>query len=406
MGGESGAGSVQSVSLDPGQQLIQGSYRSYPELGELMGRQMEELFSAGGIQYVPYFGASGPDSIDGYYTLDQADVGPADASTGAVQTYDGTVTKAGTKKTHLRAVRVAPTAVDTVGASNYSDDDPPANPEQVMLPTDVRRPRWFDPLSGTVEPAEPLNRWQYPETAGELVDFRTYALSSASFYDPTDAAPTPPALVYEYPYGREFRMDVRCWDTTPGVKGERKVIEGDLAAGSRVGGPDAVVGEAVVGESPAEHNVAVAAAWQRCFRAGHEFRGACVLDNGVLRLHLDDERGSISAERSRGHFSEWAAQPLRASKWALADVDVTHIGLARVDAQIEWRHGDTGDLYATDCSLPRGHEDAIFTVAQNQTGAAPHGLAQKLAPIAKFGGVTVRTPHTTADIIPREDLRK
>lgn len=397
--------SVEAVSLDPNEQKIQGSYRTNEQLGGVLARQFEQLFSAGGIEYVPYFGADGQDGVDGYYTLSDVDVGPADASTEAVQTYDGTVTKVGTRKDYVRAVRTSPSTVDTVGASNYTEGDPPTHPEQVCLPVSARRPRWFDPLSGALEQAAPLNRWQYPERDGELADFRTYGLSDASFYNPTAASPSAPTLIYDVPYRYERQMDVRVWDTCPDALGEEKVVEGNLARGTTVGGPGATVGEATVGESAREHNVDLATTWQRVFRAGHEARGELVIDNGVLRLRFDDERGSLRAERSRGHFDEWAAQPLRPSSWALRDVDITHIGLARVDAQVVFQHPDKGQ-YVVDLALPRGYENAIWTVAQNQTGAADYELAQKLAPVAQFGGVSVRVPNQRAGLVAREELRR
>ena len=406
--GEGGGSAVEPVSLDPGQQMLQGAYRSQPVLGKLLANQFEELFDAGGIEYVPYCGRDEPDAMDGYYALENVDVNKVHPSTDAIQAFDGVLTKAGTKKSHVRAVHTAPSTVDTIGSSQWTNADPPPAPERVCLPVDARRPRWFDPVSGAVESASPLNRWQYPEIAGERVNFRTFALESASFYNPNESAPRPPALVYEYPYNREYKMDVHCWDTVPDVLGDEKVIirEGDLAVGSTVGGPGAVVGEASVGESPREDNVTVASAWQHVYRAGHDFRGECVLDNGVLRLRFDDERGSITAQRSRGHFNEWADQPLRSSVWALADVDLSHVGLARVGAQVTFEHGRTGERYSMDATLPRGYENAIFTVAQNQTGAPDFDLAQKLTPVAQFGGVSVRVPNQRAGLVEREDLQQ
>lgn len=409
VGDGGGGGSAIPVAQDPGEESLQGAIRD-PQLGGVMGEEIEELFDAGGIEFVPLTTLEGDEQAasDGYYALKDTDRNRVHPNTDALQAFDGTVTKAGTKRTHVRAVHTAPTPVDTVGASNHSNADPPASPEQVMLPTDVRRPRWFDPLSGAVEPAEPLNEWEYPPTRGEFVNFRTYALSSAPFYDPAANAPARPTLVYEYDYGREYEMDVKVWDTAPDYVGPEKVVPGELTLGSTVGGPDAAVGEATVGESVREDNATVSTAWQHVFRTGHDFSaaGECVLDNGVLRLRLDDDRGAITAQRSRGHFDEWADQPLRSSQWALQDVDVTHIGLARVDAQLEFAHGDTGERYALDVSLPRGYERAIFTVAQNQSGAPPFGLSQKLAPVAKFGQVMVRTAVPSAGLVAREDLRR
>ena len=406
--GEGGGSAVEPVSLDPGQQMLQGAYRSQGPLSRMMATQFEELFDAGGVEYVPYCGREEPGAMDGYYALENVDVNKVHPSTDAIQAFDGVLTKAGTKKTHVRAVHTAPSGVDTIGSSEWSNDDPPPHPEQVCLPVDAHRPRWFDPVSGTVETAEPLNKWQYPETPGEFVNFRTYALSDASFYQPADNAPRPPALVYEYPYNREYRMDVRCWDTAPDALGAEKTIirDDDLAVGSTVGGPGAQVGEATVGESPREDNITVASAWQHVYRAGHDFRGECVLDNGVLRLRFDAERGAIAAQRSRGHFNEWADQPLRPSVWALAEFDLTHVGLARVAAQVEFEHGRTGERYAMDVSLPRGYENAVFTVAQNQSGAPAYELSQKLTPVAQFGGVSVRVPNQRAGLVEREDLQQ
>ena len=400
-----GEGAVQSISLDPNQQKIQGSYRSQEVLGGLMARQMEELFQSGGIEYVPYFGREGADGIDGWYTLDNTDIGPADASTEAVQTYNGTVTKVGTKKDYVRAVRCAPTTVETVGASNYSADNQPEHTERIYLPTDAARVRWFSPVTKAVERAEPLNKWEYPEQAGELANYRAYSLDQASFYDSSEGAPTPPALLYELPYRREYQSDVRVWDTCPEIVGEEKIIPGDLPRGSEVGGPGATVGSATVGASPREGNVAVAQAWQRVFRSGHEFRGEAVLDNGVLRIRFDDERGALRAERSRGHFDAWADQPLRSSPWTAVDLDITHVGLARVEAQIAFERYD-GVVHNLDVALPRGYKRAIWTTAQNETGETPPALAYKLAPIAMWGGVDVSIANQRADLVAREDIRR
>ena len=408
--GEGGGGSAIPVAGQPGEESLQGAFRD-PQFGGVMGQEVEELFDAGGIEYVPLApleDGADADANAGYYALKDTSRNRVHPNTDAIQAFDGTATKQGTKKSHVRAVRARPSPVDTVGQSEYSNADPPARSELVCLPIDAARVRWYDPVSGTVAPADPLNRWQYPEQAGEFVDFRWYDLADAPFYDPAESDPTPPTLVYEYPYDREYRMDVKVWDTVPDYAGPEKVVEGDLAQGARVGGPDAVVGDATVGESPREGNVEVSAAWQHVFSTGHDFSadGECVLDNGVLRLRLDDGRGAITAETSRGGFDDWADQPLRSSAWALQDVDLSHIGLARVGAQLDFEHGTTGERYALDVSLPRGYDGAVFTVAQNQDGAAPFGLSQKLAPIAKWGGVTVRSPNASADLVAREDLRR
>lgn len=407
--GASGSGSVTLVSTDPEERSLRGAYRSgNPAAGALMAGQLEQLFGATGIEYVPFYSREGSSNADGYYSLKDIDVNRAHPNSESVQEFDGTLTKVGTEKSHVRAVHTAPTSVDTVGASEFSNDDPPARTELVCLPTDARRVRWFDPVSGALAPAAPLNKYGYPEQAGEFVNHRWYDLADAPFYDPEADAPAVPTLVYGYPYEREHKMDVRVWDTAPEVFGATKVIEGEYAEGTAVGGPDAVVGSAQVGASPTETSVDVASAWQHVYRTDHDFSdaGECVLDNGVLRLRLDDDRGAITAQRSRGQFDAWADQPLRASKWALADLDITHIGLARVDAQLDWQHGETGERYATDLTLPRGYPDAIVTVAQNQSGAPAYGLSQKLAPITRYGQVTVRTPVPSADLVPREDLRQ
>jgi hypothetical protein len=407
--GASGSGSVTPVSTEPGQRSLRGAYRSgNPAAGALMAGQLEQLFGATGIEYVPFYSREGSSDADGYYSLEDIDVNRAHPNSDSVQEFDGKLTKAGTQKSHVRAVHTAPTSVDTAGASEFSNSDPPARTELVCLPTDARRVRWFDPVSGTVAPAAPLNRYEYPEQAGEFVNHRWYDLADAPFYDPSADAPSVPTLVYECPYGREHKMDVRVWDTAPDVRGATKVIEGEYAGGAAVGGPDAVVGSAQVGGSPTEATVDVASAWQHVYRTDHDFSdaGECVLDNGVLRLRLDDDRGAITAQRSRGHFDDWAGQPLRTSKWVLRDFDIAHIGLARADAQLAFEHGDTGERYALDVSLPRGYDGAIFTVAQNQSGAPPYGLSQKLAPVAKFGQVTVRTPVPSAGLVAREELRR
>jgi hypothetical protein len=409
VGEQGGGGSTVPVAHQPGEESLQGAIRD-PQLGGVMGAEIEELFDAGGIEYVPLTTLEDGEraASDGYYALKDTDRNRVHPNTDTLQAFDGTATKAGTKKTHVRAVHAAPTFVDTIGESDYINADPPDRTELVCLPPDARRVRWFDPVAGTVVPADPLNEWEYPATKGEFVNFRWYDLADAPFYDPTADAPAVPTLVYEYDYGREYRMDVKVWDTAPDYVGPEKVVPGDLAPGSTVGGPDAVVGEAVVGESVREDNAKVSTAWQHVFSAGHDFSaaGECVLDNGVLRLWLDDDRGSITAQRSRGHFDEWADQPLRASKWALRDFDLSHIGLARVDAQVTWQHSDSGAQYTTDLSLPRGYEKAIWTVPQNESGAAPVGLRYKLTPVAKWGGVTVRTPHASAGLGAREELRR
>jgi hypothetical protein len=227
---------------------------------------------------------------------------------------------------------------------------------ELGVPATATRARWYDAETG--ELAEPAVQ------ATREAEFGTLELVDAQ------AAPfASPTLIYDLPYGQFGDVDVGVWDTYGRPKRDS----------------DGIV------------------AWQRVFDSAHDYRGASVLDTGLLRLTADDEANSLTAETWDDAAGQWDSLALGASDWELYDWDVRSIGSVAVTVVAEFRDSTQSPtaFYALRGTLARG-ATAVKWFIPDGGGAVPSGLQSLLEPIANESVVTT---GATAELVPRREVR-
>ncbi|QLH78669.1 hypothetical protein HZS55_15845 [Halosimplex rubrum] len=360
---------VETVAPEAGEQgfqyMVVGGYAS------LTATAVEELAGASTIGAVPYASPSGSDpQRDGYYVIDDDQSARPIASSDIVHRLDIRLTEEGTRGSHWRAVAARPDAVD----NPFGD----GGDAEIGLHAGAEKVRWFDDRggSGAIEDATVQRT-----VAGERTDFEIYDATEPSFSQPT--------LIYTLDYTDEYQADVHLWDDN----GRSKTVVVDEGGGSEVG--TATVGDATVGGGGTD-----AVRWGRVYSTGHDFVGAPVAETGRLRLRFDENRGRIEAYRwndADAHYDR--VQLDLTSDWRLFDVDVTHIGLARIDLQVEFRDTSTSALTTQNlnCSLKRGYDDALWMVPPNAS-SPPQGLVDRVDAIASTQG---SDPAAGAELVER-----
>lgn len=358
---------VESVSLSPGQHVLRGHYRG--RYADVMAREFEELFDSSGIEAVPFYqtpqSQGQGDVQDGYYSLENTTLSRVDPREDRIQKFDGILTKVGSRRSHWRAVETSPTTVTNDFASGST--------ATIGIPERARKVRWFDTVGGAVEDATVQE-----SVPGELQNVDRYTTAEPSFSDPT--------LIYDLPYRHEGDADVRVWDDYQRSRFEPPT--NDTVGSSQVG--TATVG----GEGIPR--------WQAVFRSDHDYNGTAIIENGILRLTFDESGGQLSSERWSDAIGDFATVHLGASDWQLFDLDITHIGVERVGAQVEFKRA-SGDYFNLNITLQRGARRALWTVPENESGPTPSGLQTKLAPVAAESD---RDPSESQTVLRRKEVRR
>ena len=94
-----------------------------------------------------------------------------------------------------------------------------------------------------------------------------------------------------------------------------------------------------------------------------------------------------------------------ATDWQPVDVDFTHIGQARVAAQVEFEAvagSNQGDIYAVDVELERGREALEVWIPESVTAGIPEDLITMLEPIAATSQVDSGVEQ---GLVAREEVR-
>ena len=335
----SGTGSVQATGTSPGELQLQVQYR-----GKYAGRlalEFSELLHSDAFTGLPYAPASGSAEDDGYYSAESVSPGRIRPQTDRVVNVDATLARDGTRATHLQAVETS--------KSSRTNDFGSDQTTHIGVPASASLVRWWDGDAAT----------EYPTP----VATRTAEFGNIEIYDADAASYTQPTLLYKpASYDAIGNVDVGIWDT--------------YGAGSKRDADDVVQ-------------------WQRVFSTQHDPRGALVLSNGLLRLTLDDEAETITAELwDGGSYGDggygdggygtgdgsWSPVTLGASGWAPVDVDVRTISPARLEARVLWSDGS--ERYPLDAILSRGADKVLFARTPNAQSATPQGLIDLLDPIA------------------------
>lgn len=322
-----GGSSVQSVGTEPGELSLDVQYK-----GTYAGRlalELVELLHTDSVQPVPYAPTSGQSEDDGYYAAESVTAGRIRPQTDAVVNVDARLVREGTRASHLQAVETS--------KSNPKNDFGSDQVTHVGAPADASLVRWWDG-GATVEYPTPV-----ATRTAEYGDVDIYDVDAASFSDPT--------LVYA-PAGYDGigDVDAKVWDTYGGA-------------------------------SKTDANGVVQ--WGRVFSPEHDYVGEAVIENGLLRLTLDEANQTIAAERWDTSLATpaWSSVSLGTSSWYPVDVDVRTIAPARIEARVLFSDGSS--RYPLDMVLSRGDESALWVRTPNATSTTPSGLVTLLDPIAQ-----------------------
>jgi hypothetical protein len=358
------SGAVQDIASEPGERAVVGTVTG--RFATLTALELEELF--GSDLVVPYTPRGAANSeITGYYATEQLTLNRGSPASDRLQQFDGTLIRRGTKTSHYRALRTNPQPVNNPFGS--------ATAPEIGLSIRARKVRWFDPVGGAVADATPQRRVE-----GEHDYLDIYDASEPSFSNP--------ALIYDIPYTQEYPTDCTVWDTYNRPKVYREPESGDTV-GSTTVGDGTVSGDEVY----------VASQWQRVYVTDHDWRGDMVLETDRLRLVIDQPEDVLRAYRWSPTDGQWTLVQLGASDWRLYDIDITEIGLARCEAQLEFRDTDAG-RHNLNVTLLRGLDEAVVTVPPNES-TPPQDLLDRLAPIA---ATTDRVPVPSQDVIKRTEV--
>jgi hypothetical protein len=365
---DSDISSTESVRSQPGQQTISGQLRG--RLAPLMAAEYEELFAASGVDTVPYTVRNGESQLDGYYAPENIGENFADARDDRIQSFDGVLTVQGSRRSHWRAVRSNPETLDNPFGSD-------ATPE-FGVSTRSRKVRWFDDTTGSLQDATVQRRVQ-----GEHDFIEIYDASEPSF--------DRPVLLFDIPYTEEYPTDVTVWDTYDRDKLYQETSSADYQVGS------ATVGSATVTDTIDLETVQ----WQRVYVTDHDWTGDIIIETDRLRLLVDQPEDNLRVYQWNPSVGLWEQQQLGSSDWRLWDIDITHIGLVRVECQLEFENTTNGNKYNLNAKLLRGLDNALFTIPPNESAPAPSGVVDRLDPIAHPSD---DVPNATMDIVPRTEV--
>lgn len=352
---ENSAGVTQGIAVNPQGQRLEVGLK-----GAGAARIVEsyaELFDAGGITSVAYYGTGQRTPTDGYYVLEGVESEPVIRGNGDGGNVVGRLRRKGSRKSHWRAVPTNPYSGYT---SNLNDGFTRA---RVVVPSTATKVRWSN-RDGATEEATAIS-------AGVATEFGTvdiYDALDSSYESGTSNA----TLVYDLPYVHTGKHDAKVWDD----RGNASKTDADGVL-----------------------------QWQKVYRSDHVFEGAAVVDTGRLRVYLDDEAQTITAEAWDSGTSSWSAVSLGTSDWVLYDTDIVGINQCRVDAQLEFSNTDGTDaiqFYRYDTVAHRGKAGLMFKDPPDEDNVDPTDLDSLLSPIQ---GEDNTDPQQTRALRSRQDLR-
>ncbi|WP_336358985.1 hypothetical protein [Haloarcula sp. CGMCC 1.6347] len=355
---------VDSLAAEPGSRPLVGVVAG--QYADIIAREFEELFSATGIEVVPWFGDTN-NQRDAYVALEDVTIDQATAREQRLQRFDGQLSQAGTADSHYRALYCNPQSVDNPWGSSST--------AEVGLSIRADNVEWWDHVTGAKTSATVQRT-----VSGEHDDIE--------IYDSTEPGMDNPVLLHDIAYDAEWPTDVRVWDDYGREKVDRTGYSGPTVG-------DAQVGDAQVGEERV-----VPVTWQRCYVTSHQFRGAAILETDRLRLRSDPDRDRLEASRWTG--AQYERVQLGSSPWRLRGVDLARIGIERIEAQTEWVDTSSGDRHRLDLTLKRGHDDLLWTVPDNGS-SPPQGLVDRLDPVASDAG---QDAAATLDIVAKSEVRE
>ena len=360
-----GEGRVERVSGEAADVRLDVDYRG--KYAERLARELREALSSDDIEAAAFaVDGTATQPSDSYYTAELVDDQPAMPQAAGAVSVGANLTEVGTRKEQTLTVDTAP--------SQPSPGHPFGNDTDALIgiPGDARRVRIVDSTSEPTKSDRPVPVATVEATHGPI-----------DLFDATAESINEPVYLYDLAYELQGDVDPGVWDT--------------------YGSADQLDQDGVV-------------AWGRVFSTSHDFgAGAIVLEKGLLRLTIDeptnaDATAALEAETYDAGTDSWSAVDLPsyadgdlATDWQPADVDLTHVGQARIEAQVEFEAvagTNAGDVYAADVQLDRGRDRAFIT--ETSDGELPPDLEALLTPIA---ATSVVDPGVEQGLVAREEVR-
>ncbi|GAA1280125.1 hypothetical protein GCM10009725_30040 [Aeromicrobium tamlense] len=351
---------VEQLSSSAADLSLDGQFRVGQWHSQMHAEELEELANSS-FEALPLFRDGERYGKAGYYEIASATVNPAHANARDIYEWDLDLTKKGNRADDYRALETNPRGPGAPSGVDHEFGN--ATEALVGVPEAARKVLWFDSETGDRAVAEPVET-----RASEFGDVDIYDLENGE-----DAVGVEnPTLVYEIDYGDEAPVDCAVYDT----RGEpEKYLESD---NGRV------------------------RLWQSLFSTQHDFDDEIALDNGLVRLRLDETEGTIAAEEWDSSTESWGDvgldQPADVELW---DVDLQEVAMVRDKCQLTF--DVDGDLFALDAILSRGSESVLFDIPAGESGPIPAGIEEMLEPIAS---TTLVDPQAAKGLVSRKEVQK
>lgn len=316
------SGDVAGLGSEPGDRTLVVEYADeYASVRAAEVRELATSFS----QPLPLHVQTGTSVDDRYVVAQRGEVAPVDPRSETFQRATLLLSDAGTRASHWRRVRTAPAQVD----HSFGN----ATKAPVGVPAAAEKVRWYNPTSGARE-------------VPTVQSTRTSRLGDVDILHARNSSYDDPHLLFNIAYAEEGKTDPRVWDDR---------------------------GQASITSSGA-------VVWQKVFSTDHVFDDQAVLENGLLRLFVDESGNSLTAEEWDTGTSSWSSLSLGTSDWEIYDLDLRTIGLAQVGGIMEFRDTTQSPtaFHRLGFQLQRGAEDILFSTAT----PIPSGLDSLLTPIA------------------------
>ncbi|WP_049986822.1 hypothetical protein [Halobellus rufus] len=361
-----GQGLVEQLGTQSGDLTLDLQYRG--KYADRLQLELREVIESPTVATMPLAPAEGTSTVDAYYAVELvSNAGAISAQSEALQRLQATLVREGTHQSHRQALSTGPSQPQP--GHPFGND----TTKIVAIPASATRVEAIDATS------DPTARESVPIESiatAEHGDVARIDLSTIAIEDPT--------IIYRpADYDQIGDVDVGVWDT--------------------YGAADIADAEGII-------------QWQRCFSVEHDFRGAAVLENGLLRVTIDHptddtQTATLQAERYDADAGAWTAVDLPeydtdlATDWAPVDVDLVKIGQARVRAQVTFEAvagTNAGDTYTLDMALFRGWDDLLITIPESVSDPVPADLEALLDPIASARVVDLGVEQTT---VSRDGVR-
>jgi hypothetical protein len=351
---------VQRTASDPPDETIEAEFR-YPLVpddgsrrGEMLATELRELATSEKGPVVLFRRDTTEMPESGYYNLDRASADPASPADRRAWTARAELTRAGTRKSHWRAV--ATTVRDVTHPFGT------ASTKRIGLPTDAIRTRWLHPTDHDIERATTATT-----TATAFGDVARYDLGNAT------VGSSEPTLIYDLPYGSDI-VGPRVYDT----RGNANKTDGDDIR-----------------------------QWQAVHQTQHDIEGDIVFSSGKIRWQISQPDTSETGTDTVEEWSSgsWSQTSLTSSDYKPYDVDVVENTLQRVRAQITFI--DTNSLssqrfYTLELAMELGDSNLHMFRPESQGTSVPSSLDSRYDAVA---APTEKDVATTRTLVSREVTR-